>query len=101
MGISLNEIRSMGGGANSKIWCEIKSSVTGKKVVTLKENETACLGSAIFAGIGIGIFKDTVEATDKLVETNKSYIGTMVEYKNLYKEYKEKEKSLISAVYTK
>ncbi len=101
MGISLNEIRSMGGGANSKIWCEIKSSVTGKKVVTLKENETACLGSAIFAGIGIGIFKDTVEATDKLVETNKSYVGTMVEYKNLYKEYKEKEKSLISAVYTK
>lgn len=101
MNIPLDEIRSMGGGAKSKIWCEIKSSVTGKKVVTLKENETACLGSAIFAGIGIGVFKDTIEATSKIVETNKTYSGTMTEYKELYEVYKQKEKGVISEIYSK
>ena len=36
MGIDIAEIRSMGGGAKSKLWCSIKSNVLNKKIVTLK-----------------------------------------------------------------
>ncbi|MBQ6979077.1 MAG: hypothetical protein IJQ07_00325 [Clostridia bacterium] len=88
------EIRSMGGGANSKLWCEIKAEVLNKKVITLKENETACLGSAIFAGTGAGIYADTFTATEKIVKKNKEYVPKEDGYSVLYKAYKEKEKKI-------
>ena len=94
LGVDADEIRSMGGGAKSKLWCEIKSEVTGKKIVTLKENETACLGSAIFAGIGAGIYKDTQSATEKIVKTDKTYKLCGSDYEKLYADYKDKEKKL-------
>lgn len=94
IGSDITEIRSMGGGANSKLWCEIKAEVLNKKVITLKENETACLGSAIFAGIGAGIYNDSVSATGDIVSKNKEYISEGNGYSDLYKDYKEKEKKL-------
>lgn len=95
MGVSVDQIRSMGGGAKSKLWCTIKSSVLGKEIATLKENETACLGSAIFAGVGTGVFKDVVSASEKIVAINKTYTGEYVGYSQIYKDYKEKEKKLM------
>ena len=94
IGEETDEIRSMGGGAKSKLWCNIKSEVTKKRIVTLKQNETACLGSAIFAGIGAGIYTDTVAATDRTVETDKRYEPQADEYSVFYEEYKNKEKKL-------
>ena len=90
----VKEIRSMGGGANSKLWCEIKAEVLNKKVITLKENETACLGSAIFAGLGAGVFSDTISATEKIVQKNREYIPKENGYMALYTDYKDKEKKI-------
>lgn len=88
------EIRSMGGGAKSDLWCKIKAEVLNKKVITLKENETACLGSAIFAGTGAGIYADALTATDNIVKKNKEYVPKEDGYSVLYKDYKEKEKRI-------
>ena len=85
----------MGGGAKSKLWCTIKSSVLKKTIVTLKENETACLGSAIFAGLGIGVFTSTAEASNKIVSLNKVYKPKRLGYKAIYADYKKKEKKLM------
>ena len=95
IGEKTDEIRSMGGGANSKLWCEIKAEVLQKRVITLKENETACLGSAIFAGIGAGIYADTATAADKIVQKNKEYMPKQNGYTDLYSEYKKKEKKIM------
>lgn len=95
MGVSLDQIRSMGGGANSKLWCEIKSGVLGKEIVTLKQNETACLGSAIFAGMGIGAYENQTTASEKIVATEKSYKVDNTEYQEIYSDYKIKEKKLM------
>ena len=95
MDLPIDQIRSMGGGAKSKIWCNVKSSVTGKTIVTLKENETACLGSAMFAGVGIGVFADTESATDKIVRINKTYTPSDNSYSDIYAKYKDKEKKLM------
>lgn len=95
MGVELNQIRSMGGGAKSKPWCEIKSGVLGKEIVTLKQNETACLGSAIFAGVGIGVFNSPIEAAQKIVAIDKSYKVDNPAYEKVYADYKIKEKKLM------
>jgi xylulokinase len=95
MGVSVEQIRSMGGGANNKLWCEIKSGVLGKEIVTLKQNETACLGSAIFAGVGIGVFENEITATDEIVALEKSYKVDNPAYEEVYADYKIKEKKLM------
>lgn len=95
LGVNATEIRAMGGGANSKLWCEIKASVLGKNVVTLKQNETACLGSAVFAGLAIGVYNSIKDATDALVIKNLSYSPKYNGYDKLYKEYKVKEDKLL------
>ena len=94
IGNDIAEIRSMGGGAKSDLWCKIKAEVLNKKVITLKENETACLGSAIFAGTGAGIYADALTATDNIVKKNKEYVPKEDGYSVLYKDYKEKEKRI-------
>lgn len=66
--LPVDEIISIGGGAKSGVWRQIKADITGKKVVTLKNKETGCLGTAIYAGYGAGIYQDIDGAVSKLVE---------------------------------
>ena len=85
--VSCDEIRSMGGGALSPLWCQIKADVTGKKIVTLKSSEAACLGSAIIAGVGAGIYENVPSACETLVKTDKEYVPGDANYSYAYKQY--------------
>ena len=91
LGVSCNEIRSMGGGATSPLWCQIKADMTGKKIVTLKNSETACLGSAILAGVGIGVFSSVESACEKIVKTDKVYEPGGVDYTDVYTRFVDLE----------
>ncbi|MBO5851722.1 MAG: hypothetical protein J6R29_05280 [Clostridia bacterium] len=84
--IPFEEIRTMGGAASSELWCNIKADVTKKTLVTLKRKETACLGSAILAGFGAKCF-DSVEKACALIETDKTYSPTNVDYTEAYNRY--------------
>ena len=86
LGIDAVEIRSMGGGANSALWCQMKADITGKKLVTLKNKETACLGSAILAGVGCGYF-ESVEKAASLIKTDKTYVPSGEDYTSVYKAF--------------
>ncbi len=94
MGVNVSEIRSVGGGSKSKLWGEIKSAVTGKRIETLIETETACLGSAIFAGVGAGVFKNAEQAAENIVKIKNVCECENADYAKLYKVYKEKERIL-------
>lgn len=98
MNVGVNEIRSVGGGSKSKLWREIKSAVTGKKIETLKESETACLGSAIFAGVGAGFYAGVESAAESIVCLKDVCVSENEAYASLYKTYKDKESKLL-AVY--
>ena len=86
LGLDIDEIRAMGGGANSPLWCQMKADMTGKRLVTLKNKETACLGSAILAGVGIGAF-ESVEAAAKAIELDKVFESRGVDYSECYERY--------------
>ena len=46
-------IFSMGGGAKSPVWCQIKADITGRKICPLKEEETALAGAAMLCARGV------------------------------------------------
>jgi len=91
-GIYFNEIRSLGGGAKSPLWNQMKADVTGKSIVTLKNDEATCLGTAILAGRGTGLFKDINEAAGKFVRMGRVYepdINLKRVYDTGYEKYKK------------
>lgn len=93
LGLDVEEIRAMGGGANSPLWCQMKADMTGKKLVTLKNKETACLGSAILAGVGIGLFESAEKAVEKL-ELDRVFEPQNVDYTECYERYLSYDKIL-------
>lgn len=84
--IDAKEIRLMGGGAKSNLWNQIKSDMTGKTLTTLKNKETACLGSAILAGVGSGAFSSVEEACS-MIETDKVFTPSGTDYSKVYENY--------------
>ncbi len=86
LNLPVTEIRAMGGGANSPLWCQMKADMTGKKLVTLKNKETACLGGAILAGVGVGVFPSVKSVSDKIL-IKKSYAPSGEDYTECYENY--------------
>jgi len=89
-GIEPEEIRTLGGGAESELWNHIKADMTAIPFVTLQSSETPCLGAAILAGIGCGIFKDFEEGCNQLVKFKKSYApdpDQHIIYQNVLEKY--------------
>ena len=86
LGLDVDEIRAMGGGASSPLWCQMKADMTGKRLVTLKNKETACLGSAILAGVGIGAFPSVEEAAERIA-LDKAYEPEGADYTACYERF--------------
>lgn len=92
MGISVAEIRSLGGGSKSAVWNQIKSDITGKTMYTMKCKEAACLGAAILAGKAIGVFPSIEEACKKMVSVEAVYTPNQdnkQQYDTAYESYKK------------
>ena len=93
LGLDVDEIRAMGGGANSPLWCQMKADMTGKKLVTLKNKETACLGSAILAAVGVGHF-ESVEEAAKMICLDRVFESQGADYSECYERYMSYDKLL-------
>lgn len=91
---AIEEIRITGGGAASPLWASIKSDVTGKVLKTLSESETACLGTALAAAVGIGEFDSIKDAVDSVVKTKKTYVPSDNDYTQAYENYNKLDKML-------
>ena len=86
LAVPAHEIRAMGGGAKSDVWCSMMADITDKKLVTLKSKEAACLGSAILAGVGAGVFESVYEACEGIA-LDKEYMPSGADYSEAYERY--------------
>jgi xylulokinase len=68
MNIRVKEIRSIGGGANSRLWGQVKSDVSKIPIKTMQIQEASSLGVAILGGIAAGIFQDVHTGINLLVK---------------------------------
>lgn len=64
--VNADVIKLVGGITNSKVWCKVIAEVTGKKVETVNGEHAGAIGSAIMAGVGIGVYRDEIDAFEKL-----------------------------------
>ncbi len=67
VGIAVGEIRSLGGGARSAVWNQIKADITGRPLITMQCTEAASLGAAILAGKAVGMYSDIAEACARMI----------------------------------
>jgi xylulokinase len=86
----VNEIRSIGGGAKSALWNQIKADVCQKPLVTVHVSETACLGAAMLAGYALNIFNNLQDASEKMIRLHKRFEPDILQadvYSEAYKKY--------------
>jgi len=89
-GIDIKEIRSFGGGSHSRLWNQIKADVCALPVVASHSQEPGCLGAAILAGVGSGIFSSIEEGCKALVSSGTPYYpedSNERKYEECYLEY--------------
>lgn len=98
LGIKVDEIRSLGGGSRSLLWSQIKADVTQRSVYIMENEEAACLGAAMLAGVATGIYSNLKVATKKMVSIKKKVKpnkANMDIYKQGYKRYTSLYNSLL------
>ena len=66
-------LRAMGGSANSLLWTQIKSDITGKPIVVPSSDTATTLGAALLAGVGVGFYKDYEEAVSLTVKETRRH----------------------------
>ncbi len=92
MGAQVTEIRSLSGGAQSAAWCQIKADATGCVVKTMKNTESAaCLGAAILAGVGVGIWENVQDTAKRFTQDDVVYTPNKENkdvYDRMLKDYK-------------
>jgi len=72
-GIDVKQIILTGGTSYSRLWNQIKSDVLGKEVKTITTRESGCLGAAILAGLGSGIYDSAEQACELMIKEDESY----------------------------
>ena len=63
----VNNIRMCGGVGKSPYWCQMFADIFERPIELTEVPEVGCLGAAMCAGIGAGIYKDAFDAVDKCV----------------------------------
>ncbi|RHV84015.1 xylulokinase [Lachnospiraceae bacterium OF09-33XD] len=72
-GANAEVLRAMGGSANSLLWTQIKSDVTGKPIVVPSSDTATTLGAALLAGVGTGYYQSYEEAVGLTVHETRRH----------------------------
>ena len=97
LNVETKEIVSLGGGARSRLWKQIKADVTQKPVLTTGCVEAACLGAAILSGRAAGLFRTIREGVDSMVsieERQEPRLESRETYTHLFSVYKDLSENL-------
>ncbi len=94
LGIKIEQVIASGGGAKSKVWRQIQADVFNKEISMTQSIEQAATGTAILAGVGVGIYKDVEDGCIKVVKLKEEKIKPIPENVGIYSKQFEVYKSL-------
>lgn len=84
------EATLIGGGAKGELWSQITSDVLGM-TLHITESSDSSLGSAMLAGVAVGVFKSPEDAVEKCVKQKRTVVPNPINtarYAEIFKEYK-------------
>lgn len=90
-GVEAGVLYAMGGAANSKFWTQMKSDVTGKKIIVRASDTATTLGAAILAGVGTGVYSSFEDAVSRTVNFKREHVPDQekhIKYREIFKTYK-------------
>jgi xylulokinase len=86
VGVTVDVMHAMGGAANSHLWTQIKSDVTGKVIRVPDSDNASTLGAAILAGVGTGVYPSFEDAVKKTIYMKREYVPNMDNHA-IYQQY--------------
>ena len=94
-------LKLSGGASKSALWCQMVADITNRPVRIPEVADLACVGAAILAGTGCGIYLNVEEGYKHLAVSERILYpnpANVAKYEKLYAEYKAKA-DLLGAVY--
>jgi xylulokinase len=62
-----------GGGARSDLWAQIRADCLGRPLDRVAYPDVGCLGAAIMAAVGIGVYRSLAEAIPAMTQVDRSF----------------------------
>jgi xylulokinase len=103
LGLRVDEVRIVGGGAKSQVWTQLRADVCGVPMQPAVVHEATSLGAAVLAAVTIGAFPDIPTASDALSKTGASIAPRPQEsqaYRALFRSYQQLRSELSPALRT-
>jgi xylulokinase len=66
-GVEIAELHAVGGGAQSPLWLQLKADICQVPLRLPAVTDAACLGAALLAGVGAGVYADLWDAVARAV----------------------------------
>lgn len=88
----VKSVRLSGGVTKSPMWCQMFADIMNKPIELTKCTEAGALGAAMYAGVGVGIYEDCLDAARKCVKIDKVYYPNKentTEYKKAFERWNE------------
>lgn len=86
LGVRVDRIVMAGGGAKSAVWLQILADVLSCELYPSAMKEQACIGAAMMAGVGAGVYKSIEEACEIVVKQAERPITPIVKNRSVYEE---------------
>ncbi len=74
LGLPAEEVLLVGGGANSRVWSQMRADVIGLPHRVVGNVHTCPIGAAMLASVAIGIYGDLAEAASRIVPTSDLFV---------------------------
>jgi len=97
---SSDGLKLAGGATKSAVWGQLVADISGLPVRIPEVADLACVGAAIMAGAGCGIYRDVKEGYEKLAVNERVLMPNAeasAKYAGLYREYKRVAAALAEA----
>ncbi|RJX79941.1 FGGY-family carbohydrate kinase [Pseudomonas sp. LS-2] len=73
-GEPVNTFVAIGGGAASRLWCQIIADITDRPVIRAATQEASSLGAGIAAAVGAGWYEDFASAAQVMTQDGESFL---------------------------
>jgi xylulokinase len=92
IGVPMEELRVIGGGAKSPLWLQLRADVLGMPAVVPAVPEAASLGAAILAAVSAGRFADAAGGARGWVKAARTFVPDMTRHQRYAEKYENYQK---------